>query len=49
MGKELIQKINVSPEKIETFMGMKEKQKQSVKPWTRITQTAKEITIELHS
>nr|WP_302145049.1 hypothetical protein [Limosilactobacillus mucosae] len=47
MGKELIQKVNVSPEKIETFMGMKEKQ--SVKPWTRVTQTAKGFTIELHS
>lgn len=47
MGKELIQKINVSSDKIETFMGMKEKQ--SVKPWTRVTQTAKGFTIELHS
>lgn len=47
MGKELIQKVNVSPEKIETFMGMKEKQ--SVKPWTRVTQTAKGLTIELGS
>lgn len=49
MGKELVQKINVSPEKIETFMGIKEKQKQSVKPWTRVTQTAKGLTIELGS
>lgn len=49
MGKELIQKINVSPEKIEIFMGMKEKQKQSVKSWTRVIQTAKGLTIELHS
>lgn len=49
MEKELVQKINVSPEKIETFMGMKEKQKQSVKSWTRVTQTAKGFTIELGS
>lgn len=49
MGKELVQKINVSPEKIETFMGIKEKQKQSVKPWARVTQTAKGLTIELGS
>lgn len=47
MGKELIQKINVSPDKIETFMGMGEKQ--SVKSWTRVTQTAKGLTIELCS
>lgn len=47
MEKELIRKINTSPDKIEVFVGAKEKQ--SVKPWTRLTQTAKELTIELHS
>ncbi|MFR0559059.1 hypothetical protein [Limosilactobacillus mucosae] len=46
MGKKLIRKINTSPDKVEVFMGVKEKQ--SVKSWTRLTQTAKEITIELH-
>ena len=47
MGKELIQKINTSPDKVEIFMGVKEKQ--SVKSWTRVTQTAKGLIIELHS
>lgn len=47
MGKELIRKINTSPNKIEVFMGVKEKQ--SVKSWTKLTQTAKGLTIELCS
>lgn len=47
MGKEFIRKINTSPDKVEIFMGVKEKQ--SVKSWTRLTQTVKELTIELHS
>lgn len=47
MGKEIVQKINTSPDKVEVFMGAKEKQ--SVKSWTRLTQTAKGLTIELHS
>lgn len=47
MGKELIRKINTSPDKIEVFIGAKEKQ--SVKSWTRLTQTAKGLTIKLCS
>ena len=47
MGKEIVQKINVSSDKVEVFMGAKEKQ--SVKSWTRLTQTAKGLTIELYS
>lgn len=47
MGKKLIRKINTSPDKVEVFMGVKEKQ--SVKSWTRLTQTAKGLTIELCS
>lgn len=47
MGKELMRKINTSPDKIEVFIGAKEKQ--SVKSWTRLTQTAKGLTIKLCS
>lgn len=47
MGKELVRKINTSPDKIEVFIGAKEKQ--SVKSWTRLTLTAKGLTIELCS
>ncbi|MFR0645091.1 hypothetical protein ACLUWT_04075 [Limosilactobacillus mucosae] len=47
MGKEFIRKINTSPDKVEAFVGVKEKQ--SVKSWTRLTQTAKGLTIELYS
>ncbi len=47
MGKEFIRKINTSSDKVEVFIGAKEKQ--SVKSWTRLTQTAKGLTIEICS